>query len=164
MNLVGSTRPEEVAAHVSDSLAAAPWLPRGARVVDLGTGAGFPGIPILITRPDLDVVLVERREKRVHFLRQVVRVLDLACEVRRCSIEDGPAPEGRFDFVLLRAVAPAARALDWARPWTRPEGEIWLWTREPAFPDAFVEVGAIPLGERGRIARLLASPVSRGTR
>jgi 16S rRNA (guanine527-N7)-methyltransferase len=163
MNLVGSTRPEELENHVADSLAAAPWIPHASRVVDLGTGAGFPGIPILIARPDLELVLVERREKRIHFLRHAVRVLGLECEVRRCSMEEPPEADDCFDLALMRAVAPAPRALEGALPWLRPDGEIWLWTREPAVPSPFEETGSIPLGDRGRIVRVRPSHVSRGT-
>ena len=62
-NLVGSSEPAALARHVEDSLAVAGYLPDGARVVDLGSGAGFPGIPIAIARPDLLVTLVEIRER-----------------------------------------------------------------------------------------------------
>lgn len=118
----------------------------------MGSGAGFPGIPIAIARPDLEVVLVERRERRVHFLRHVVRTLGLSCAVRRASIEappDGPL----FDAVLMRGVAPARDALRMARGWAAPGGELWLWTREAAIEES-EEIGSIPLGSGGRIARL----------
>lgn len=157
MNLVGSTADEALRVHVEDSLAAGDALPNGARTADLGSGAGFPGIPVAIARPDLEIVLVEIRERRVHFLRHIVRDLELGCEVWRRSIDD--APEVGFDVVLVRALAPAVRALPRAAPWVRERGEIWLWTREPSMPDGFEEVAPILLGERGRIARV----VPRGT-
>ena len=69
MNLVGSTAPEEIELHIRDSLAAAAQLPAGCALVDLGSGAGFPGIPIALARPDVRVTLVETRERRVSFLR-----------------------------------------------------------------------------------------------
>ena len=63
--------------HVEDSLAAADCLPEGSEIVDLGSGAGFPGVPLALSRPDLRVTLVEIRERRVNFLRHVVRTPQL---------------------------------------------------------------------------------------
>src|SRR5262249_18479377 len=103
-NLVGSLDDAALTRHVEDSLAAAEHLPHSARVVDLGSGAGFPGIPLAIARPDLDLTLVEIRERRVHFLRHVVRQLELGCRIERRRIEEPLLPP--FEFALLRAVAP----------------------------------------------------------
>ena len=152
MNLVGSSDHDALQVHVADSLAAVEELPEGARVVDLGSGAGFPGVPIAICRPDLELWLVDSRERRIHFLRHVARELGLECVIRRCRIEDG-APS-LFDVALLRAVAPLKRALPLAAPWVAPGGQVWIWTREQ--PEAELEQGAPPLelGERGRILRL----------
>ena len=138
--------------HVEDSLSAAPELPDGARVVDLGSGAGFPGVPIAIARPDLAIVLVEIRERRVHFLRHVVRELGLGVEVLRESIDR--APDVGFDVALVRALAPPERALEMASPWLVSSGEIWIWTKG-SIPVGFEEVGAVSLGERGRIAKVI---------
>ncbi len=160
-NLVGSTRDDALRRHVEDSLAAVRHLPHGAQVVDLGSGAGFPGLPLLIARPDLKLTLVESRERRVHFLRQVVRVLELDCVVQRCRIED--APVGVFAYALLRAVAPVRKALPLAAPWVKPGGEVWIWTREEPAAAGPAFIGEIPLGDRGRILRARAAAVSRGT-
>ncbi len=160
-NLVGSTQNDALRRHVEDSLAAARHLPHDAQVVDLGSGAGFPGLPLLIARPDLKLTLVESRERRVHFLRQVVRVLELDCVVQRCRIEDAPA--GGFAYALLRAVAPVQKALSLAAPWVKPGGEVWIWTREEPAAAGSAFVGEIPLGDRGRILRARAAAVSRGT-
>jgi 16S rRNA (guanine527-N7)-methyltransferase len=162
-NLVGSTDPDALRLHVEDSLVAASHLPAGVRVVDLGSGAGFPGLPILVSRGDLRMTLIEARERRVHFLRHVVRVLGLSCAVVRCRIEDPPV--GGFDYALLRAVAPVERALPLAAPWLERDGEIWIWTREEAQAVGSAYAGEMPLGDsRGRILRANAAVVSRGTR
>jgi 16S rRNA (guanine(527)-N(7))-methyltransferase RsmG len=164
INLVGSLERPALEMHVRDSLAAARALPPGARVVDLGTGAGFPGIPIAIARADLDLVLVEIRERRVHFLRHVVRTLGLRCEIRRASIEE--APPRLFDRALLRAVAPLPDALAIGRRWIEATGEVWVWTREPAasldLPDV-AELALDPDGERGRVLRIPGHAFPRGT-
>jgi 16S rRNA (guanine527-N7)-methyltransferase len=161
VNLVGSTASEALKVHVEDSLAAAAALPASARVVDLGSGAGFPGIPIVISRPDLQVVLVEIRERRANFLRHVVRTLSLQCEVWRRPVDDAAEPD--FDAVLVRALAPPERAVPVAQRWARPGGEVWLWTRVVRLPPGFEEIGSVPLGARGRIARLSLASVPRGT-
>lgn len=158
MNLVGSTDPKAIARHVDDALAAVPYLEQGLSVVDLGSGAGFPGLPIAISRRDLRVSLVEIREKRVAFLRNVVRAIELDVSVLRESIE---APAGkRFDRVLLRAVAPPERSAELGRAWVSEGGEIWIWAGSGvALPDA----RPIPLASGGAILRIPAAAVSRGT-
>jgi 16S rRNA (guanine527-N7)-methyltransferase len=158
MNLVGSTDPAAMARHVQDALAAVPHLPANTSVVDLGSGAGFPGVPIAIARRDLRVTLIEIREKRIAFLRHVVRVLDLEVEVRRESIES--PPPARFDLALLRAVAPPEKSLELARPWVVDSGEIWIWAGAGvALPGA----SAIALDSGGAILRAPAAAISRGT-
>ena len=158
MNLVGSTDPAAVTRHIEDSLAAAAHLPKACLVVDLGSGAGFPGIPIALARPDLRMTLVEIREKRLAFLRHVVRELGLAIEVRAASIESTPAE--LFDFALLRAVAKPARSLQLGVRWLAPAGEVWSWVG----PEASLEPSAsIPRASGGKILRLRAADFSRGT-
>jgi 16S rRNA (guanine527-N7)-methyltransferase len=158
MNLVGSTDPAAMARHVEDALAAVPHLPPNASVVDLGSGAGFPGVPIAIARRDLRVTLVEIREKRIAFLRHVVRSLQLDVEVRRESIENVPAQ--RFEIAVLRAVAPPEKSLQLARPWVGDDGEIWIWAGAGA---ALPGSRPIALASGGAILRTPAAAISRGT-
>lgn len=158
MNLVNSTDAAATARHVEDALAAAPHLPVGASVVDLGSGAGFPGLPIAIARRDLRVTLVEIREKRVAFLRHAVRTLGLAVDVRRVSIEEAPADA--FDFALLRAVAAPQKSAELARPWVHDRGEVWIWAGAGILlPGA----APLPLASGGAILRVPAAVISRGT-
>ncbi|MBW2416007.1 MAG: 16S rRNA (guanine(527)-N(7))-methyltransferase RsmG [Deltaproteobacteria bacterium] len=162
MNLVGSTDRDDLRVHLDDSLAAAAALPEGARVVDLGTGAGLPGMPIAIARPDLDLTLVEIRERRVHFLRHVARVLSLDVTIERARIEDPPARG--YDFVLARAVLPPRKILPLAAAWAGRDGEVWIWTRETPAEAGVPEAAILPLSVgRGAILRVPAAAVSRGT-
>jgi 16S rRNA (guanine527-N7)-methyltransferase len=161
VNLVGSTQPADLALHVADSLAAAAELPAGSRVVDLGSGAGFPGIPIALVRPDLSLTLVEVRERRVAFLRHVVRTLELGSEVLRARLED--PPELPFDYALLRAVAPAHRAFELGSGWVREGGEVWLWASSKVRGAPGKLLGEILLPRGGRILRIQAHAVPRGT-
>ncbi|MFI5314277.1 MAG: 16S rRNA (guanine(527)-N(7))-methyltransferase RsmG [Myxococcota bacterium] len=158
MNLVGSTEPAALARHVEDSLAAAAHLPPNSRVVDLGSGAGFPGIPIALARPDLRFVLVEVREKRLAFLRHVARELALSIEISGTSIETPPSVG--FDFALLRAVAKPERSAELALPWVVATGEIWVWASATA---DLRGARPLPLASGGRILRVRAADFSRGT-
>lgn len=78
MNLTTITDPDEIAVkHFLDSLTGIAFLPENGRVIDVGTGAGFPGIPLKIVRPDIELTLLDALEKRIGFLEEVVRELSL---------------------------------------------------------------------------------------
>jgi len=91
---------------IDPSLALCEWLPQQGGLLDVGSGMGIPGIPILLTRPGLHGILVERRKKRAEFLRHVVRTLTLNADVYDCDVRD---------LENVQASACVARAV------TRPE-------------------------------------------
>lgn len=109
VNLTAITDPEGVAKkHFLDSLAAAPHLKQGASIVDVGTGAGFPGVPLLILRPDLKLTLMDSLQKRLSFLEAVLGELGLRAECVHARAEDAgqnPRYRERFDAALTRAVS-----------------------------------------------------------
>ena len=109
VNLTAITEPEDVAKkHYLDSLAAAPYLKPNAAVADVGTGAGFPGVPLLILRPDLKLTLIDSLQKRLVFLEAVLKELKLSAELVHARAEDaGQNPKYReqFDVALTRAVS-----------------------------------------------------------
>jgi 16S rRNA (guanine527-N7)-methyltransferase len=96
--------------HLLNSVAIAPLIPLGARVVDLGSGAGLPGIPLAIARPDLAVVLLEPMQRRVSFLNDCLATLELpGVVVHHGRAEAGiPTPA---DVVVVRAVASLEKLL-----------------------------------------------------
>ena len=98
----------------------------GARLVDIGSGAGLPGIPLALARPDLEIVLLEPMARRVHWLRGTVQELDLPVMVVRGRAEEAAVRrEWRgADVVTARAVAPLARLARWALPLLRPGGQL----------------------------------------
>ncbi len=127
MNLTAITAPEDVAKkHFADSLAALPLLHNGAKVVDVGTGAGFPGIPLLILRPDLKMTLVDSLQKRVTFLETVQKELNLSAECVHARAEDFgrlPTYRGKFDFAVSRAVANLSVLLELTVPLLKVGGK-----------------------------------------
>lgn len=107
--------------HVLNCALLAPLVPAGASVVDVGSGAGLPGIVVALARPDLGVVLVEPLLRRTSWLEEVVADLGLDVEVVRARAQEC----GRdADAVLSRAVAPLDRLLGWCLPLVRPGGQV----------------------------------------
>lgn len=129
VNLTAITAPEEVAVkHFLDSVALLGLyeLPRGARVVDVGTGAGFPGLPLKLVRPDIDLTLVDALGKRVTFLRMCADTLGLTqvnCLHARAE-ELGKKAEHReqYDVAVSRAVANLATLSEYCLPLVRVGG------------------------------------------
>ena len=112
--------------HVLNSAAAAAGIADGESVVDIGSGAGLPGIPLALARPDLAVTLVEPLLRRVTFLEEVCADLDLDVRVIRGRAEEKEviAATGGADVVTSRAVAPLAKLAGWSAPLLRPGGRM----------------------------------------
>lgn len=129
MNLTAITNPGEVAVkHMADSLSCYDerYFPKDASLLDLGTGAGFPGIPLAIFRPDLTVTFFDSLQKRLNFLNEVCRETGL----RKVAFLHGRAEEmahqeayrEQFDLVTSRAVARLSILCEWALPYVRNNG------------------------------------------
>lgn len=110
--------------HVLNSAVVGEVLERDARVVDIGSGAGLPGIPLAIARPDLDVVLLEPLLRRSSFLREVTDELGLPVEIVRGRAEDRPVRDRLHgaDAVVSRAVAALDKLTKWSMPLLRQDG------------------------------------------
>jgi 16S rRNA (guanine527-N7)-methyltransferase len=112
--------------HILNSAALAELLERGERIIDIGSGAGLPGIPLAIARPDLEVVLLEPLLRRSEFLNEVIDELGLAVEVVRGRAEE-PGVRNRFgerDAAVSRAVASLDKLTKWSMPLLRPAGRM----------------------------------------
>lgn len=112
--------------HLLNCAVVAELVPADARLVDVGSGAGLPGIPLLLARPDLRVVLVEPLARRLQWLTEVVTDLGLPVEIERGRAEE-PAVRRRWegaDVVTARAVAPLARLAEWSLPLLRQGGVL----------------------------------------
>lgn len=129
MNLTAITEPGEVAVkHMADSLSCydEKYFPEGASLLDLGTGAGFPGVPLAIFRPDLTVTFFDSLQKRLNFLRDVCLETGLGqvafLHGRAEEMAHQEAYRERFDLVTSRAVARLSILCEWALPYVRKDG------------------------------------------
>ena len=121
-NLTAVREPEKmITHHVLDSLAVMPYL-RGPRVVDVGAGAGIPGIPLALACPEFEFVLLDSNAKKTRFITQAINELGLAnVEVQRSRAEDYH-PARPFDTVISRAFASLAEMLDMTQHLGAPDG------------------------------------------
>ena len=165
MNLTAIRDPEQIATrHFGESLFAGSVLRTGAqsgpKLADVGSGAGFPGIPIKLAMPDLELTLIESQNKKATFLREVVRALNL----QGVNVFLGRAEEwkGPADIVTLRAVEQFVRVLPVAAALVADGGELalligagqvdaarqlltdgWNWSDPVAVPDSATRVIAV---------------------
>jgi 16S rRNA (guanine527-N7)-methyltransferase len=111
--------------HLLNCAVVAELIPPGAHVADLGSGAGLPGVPLALARPDIRMTLIEPMARRTAFLDEVVDELGLTgqVEIRRARADEAAAGRG-YDVVTARALAPMARLVPWALPLLRPGGML----------------------------------------
>lgn len=112
--------------HMLNSAVLGELLVSGEHVLDVGSGAGLPGIPLALARPDVTVVLLESMARRVTWLHEVVAELELPVRVHRGRVEDAGvrAELGTWDVVTARAVAPLGRLARWCLPLVGPGGRL----------------------------------------
>ncbi len=161
MNLTRLTTPLDIAVkHFLDSLVLlrAVTLPPEARVIDVGTGAGFPGLALKIARPDLKVTLLDSTAKKLSFCRAVIEDLrlDAVSSVHARAEEASRRQEhaGAYDIVAARAVAPLDKLLPWCAPFACPGGRIVALKGALAADEA---AAARPVAARLRLS--LAQPI-----
>ena len=128
MNLTAITEPDEIVIkHFIDSLALLKYvdIPEGASMIDVGTGAGFPGVPLLIARNDIKLTLLDSLNKRIGFLEAVVEDCGLNAEFIHSRAEDAGKEDGfreTFDFATARAVAPLNILAEYCLPFVKIGG------------------------------------------
>ncbi len=168
VSLVGPEAVENVVErHYGESLAALPLIgPRVRRVVDLGSGAGFPGLVLAAARPELEVTLVEPRERKWSFLMTVCRKLSLPCKCVNARVGD-TLPEGvpeDFDLVTTRALKMLPRQFEAVLSRLADGGSLLLWlgAEGPRLPAPWRpgrEI-ALPGSARRRIVEVRKEPTA----
>ncbi|RPI71020.1 MAG: 16S rRNA (guanine(527)-N(7))-methyltransferase RsmG, partial [Desulfobacteraceae bacterium] len=120
-----------------DSLIPAPFLPTQGKLLDVGSGAGFPALPLKIYLPNLTVHLLEPNQKKVSFLKQAIRLLKLnGIEVikARLEAEESRLKSEAYDIVTTRAFTPLSQTISWCRPLLKPGSRLvcFLGSQGPA--------------------------------
>ena len=161
-NLIGpGTAGEILGRHYGESLAALPLLPAGAKTgLDLGSGAGFPGLVIAAARPDLEMTLAEARQRKWAFLLAAARKASLPCRCLNVRVRV-PLPAGlpeSLDVITSRALRLDAETWRALAARLREEGRLLLWAGEndPELPPELAACGEARLAasERRRILAL----------
>ena len=129
INLTAITDPIDVAVkHFLDALAPLPLIPHGARLLDIGSGAGFPGIPLKVVNPSLSVMLVDASRKKVNFQRHIIRLLGLKdIQARHLRAEEMGRRKDfahAFDIVVSRAMTGMDLLASMAAPLLKNDGRI----------------------------------------
>jgi 16S rRNA (guanine527-N7)-methyltransferase len=129
LNLTSITHPKDLAVkHFLDSLAPAHFIPDNARMLDIGSGGGFPGIPLKILNPSLRVMLIDGTRKKVNFLKHALRTLKLesieAHQIRAENLREDPAYANLFDIIISRALSSLQLFVEMALPLLAKQGTI----------------------------------------
>ena len=127
MNLTAITEPKEIILkHFIDSLTINKYIDQNVNIIDIGTGAGFPGIPIKIIRDDLDITLMDSLNKRINFLNQVIEKNNLkeikTIHARAEELARNKQFREKFSIATSRAVAPLNVLLEYMLPFVKVGG------------------------------------------
>ena len=140
INLTAITEPKEIAVkHFLDSLLLLPEISaqKGASFIDVGTGAGFPGVALLILRPDLRLTLLDSLQKRLLFLEDLLKKLGLDAELLHARAEEAARKKEyrqKFDFAAARAVASLPTLCEYCLPFLK-QGGVFAAMKGPAGPE-----------------------------
>jgi 16S rRNA (guanine527-N7)-methyltransferase len=130
INLTSITNTKEIVIrHFLDSLTVFHFVEGESRVLDIGSGAGFPCIPLKIVNPSIEITLLDSTQKKVYFLKDVIRKLRLegiAAVCARAESEDNGVQRNYYDFVISRAVGTVDKLVEVSEPYLAHHGKIIL--------------------------------------
>jgi len=172
INLTAIIEPREIVCkHFLDSLSLTPLLPQGCLLIDIGTGAGFPGLPLKLARPDVDLTLLDSQQKRLHFLETVCQAAGVEATRIHARAETAarlPVLREQFDVATARAVASLPVLCEYCLPFVRvggrfiamkgPEGEQEAKEAQAAVAKLgamLVEIRSFALPDNGGSRRLI---------
>ena len=163
LNLTRHTDVEKfVTRDVADAVAIAPHLARGERLLDVGTGGGVPGVILALLRPDLRVELVDSVAKKARAVGEIIRETGLALPVHegaaQALVARRPSGPDRFDTLVIRAVAPLAKLLNWFEPICGAYGRM-LVVKGPRWEEERDDARFRGLTKRVVIRRLASWPI-----
>ena len=129
LNLTAITTEADIAVkHFIDSMTLLPWIPHGANVIDVGTGAGFPGLVIKILRPDIQITLVDALRKRIHFLQETIGLMQLTgvlcIHARAEALSKTPQHRASYPICTARAVAKLGKLAGYTLPFLHNGGRL----------------------------------------
>ncbi|MDJ0986058.1 MAG: 16S rRNA (guanine(527)-N(7))-methyltransferase RsmG [Desulfobacterales bacterium] len=129
INLTTITAPRDIASkHFLDSLVPAKFIPEKARLLDIGAGGGFPGLPLKILKPSLSVLLIDGVRKKINFLKHVLRTLGMnqceALHIRAEKLREDPKHLNSFDVIISRALSDLTSFVRNAVPLLAKQGRI----------------------------------------
>lgn len=160
MNLTAITEKNEVAIkHFYDSLTLLMNVnvPKGAKVIDVGTGAGFPGIPLKIVRPDIKLTLLDSLNKRLIFLNEVCSSLGIDAEIIHKRAEEGGRDKNlrdKFDIAASRAVANMNTLSEYCMPYVKVNGKFVAMKGKNGLEELEKGIDAVKIlgGEKEKVA------------
>ncbi len=127
-NLTSISDPEDFTQlHILDSLAALELIPHGAHICDIGAGAGFPGLPLRIARPDISLDLIESRGKKIQFLKECAHALNLENVRPFHSRMEDFKPASKYERIVSRATFSNDNWIFSVQHWLSQNGAILLW-------------------------------------
>jgi 16S rRNA (guanine527-N7)-methyltransferase len=152
VNLTSVTTPEGIlTVHMLDSLTLVPHLGDAKRIIDVGTGGGFPGIPLAVACPQRKFTLIDGTQKKIRFVAEGIEALDIRNAQAIAARGESYPGEKNFDVVVARAVGNLADLLHNAGPLLAPGGRLLAMKGKP--PED--EVAALPRGWRAEITKLV---------
>lgn len=124
VNLTSIVDKQEVfVKHFLDSIVICKYLKKDCNLIDIGTGAGFPALPIKITRSDIDVCMVDSVQKKIDFLNILTQELNIKCELIHSRAEDlAKTKREKFDYCVSRAVANMSTLCEYCLPFVKVGG------------------------------------------
>lgn len=138
--------------HFLESIALLPHLGNPKSVLDLGTGAGFPGLPLAIMRPDWQITILDSASKKIAFCQEVMRTCDLSNVQAICSRAEQKETQvqlGHFDLIISRATWSMVDYLPIALPYATQVGGRVIALKGPRYPEELAQLSSLPSNVHG---------------